>query len=324
MLSKFTKTIIALLFMLGSTSLVFAETTIRIASVSGPSHHHNEALNWFADKINKQKIGLNIKVLSGGQLGKSEREYIEGMQQGTIQMAQVSTGPMAGFIGEYDIFSLPYMFRDTEHFEKVLSGPVGAKFLGMLDSKDMKGLAWFDNGYRNMFNAKKPITKPSDMDGLKIRVMKSPLMVNTVNAMGGSATPMAYGELYSALKQGVLDGGENAAGNVLNDKFFEVSKYYSITQHFRPPGVVVMSKKTWNTLSTSQQKAITKAAVELQTYEIKLTTQVVGQALKDLEAKGMKINKVDVPAFAAAVKPVYKSYSDKYGSDMINAILNTK
>lgn len=324
MLSKFTKTIIALLFMLGSTSLVFAETTIRIASVSGPSHHHNKALNWFADKINKQKIGLNIKVLSGGQLGKSEREYIEGMQQGTIQMAQVSTGPMAGFVGEYDIFSLPYMFRDTEHFEKVLSGPVGAKFLGMLDFKGMKGLAWFDNGYRNMFNAKKPITKPSDMDGLKIRVMKSPLMVNTVNSMGGSATPMAYGELYSALKQGVLDGGENAAGNVLNDKFFEVSKYYSITQHFRPPGVVVMSKKTWNALSASQQKAITKAAAELQTYEIKLTTQVVDQALKDLEAKGMKINKVDVPAFAAAVKPVYKSYSDKYGSDMINAILNTK
>ena len=119
-----------------------------------------------------------------------------------------------------------------------------------------------------MFNGTKPVTEPSDMAGLKIRVMKSPLMVNTVNAMGGSATPMAYGELYTALKQGVLDGGENAAGNVLNDKFFEVSKYYSITQHFRPPGVVVMSMKTWNSLNGSQQKAISKAAASLQTYEI--------------------------------------------------------
>ena len=154
--------------------------------------------------------------------------------------------------------------------------------------------------------------------------MKSPLMVNTVNAMGGSATPMAYGELYSALKQGVLDGGENAAGNVLNDKFFEVSKYYSITQHFRPPGVVVMSKKTWNSLNDKQQKAITKAAAQLQEYEINLTTKIVDKAMKDLKSKGMVINKANVPAFAAAVKPVYKSYSDKYGSSMIDAILNTK
>ena len=324
MINKITKIFVTLFFILSSTATVFAETTIRIASVSGPSHHHNTALKWFADKINKQKIGLNIKVLSGGQLGNSEREYIEGMQQGSIQMAQVSTGPMAGFVGEYDIFSLPYMFRDTEHFEKVLSGPVGDKFLAMLDSKGMKGLAWFDNGYRNMFNNKKPVNEPSDMAGLKIRVMKSPLMVNTVNAMGGSATPMAYGELYSALKQGVLDGGENAAGNVLNDKFFEVSKYYSITQHFRPPGIVVMSKKTWNTLNASQQKAITKAAADLQSYEIKLTTKVVNQAMIDLKAQGMIVNKANVSAFAAAVKPVYKSYSDKYGSTMIDAILNTK
>jgi tripartite ATP-independent transporter DctP family solute receptor len=246
------------------------------------------------------------------------------MQQGTIQMAQVSTGPMAGFVGEFDIFSLPYMFRDTDHFKKVLSGPIGDKFLGMLDAKGMKGLAWFDNGYRNMFNGTKPINEPSDMAGLKIRVMKSPLMVNTVNAMGGSATPMAYGELYTALQQGVLDGGENAAGNVLNDKFFEVSKYYSITQHFRPPGVVAMSKKTWDSLNSKQKAAIEKAAAELQEYEIDLTTEVVNNAMKTLESKGMIVNKANVSAFAEAVKPVYASYSDKYGSGDIDAILNTK
>jgi tripartite ATP-independent transporter DctP family solute receptor len=298
--------------------------TIRIASVSGPAHHHNKALNWFADKVNKQNLGVTFKVLSGGQLGKSERAYIEGMQQGTIQMSQVSTGPMAGFVGEFDIFSLPYMFRDTDHFKKVLSGPIGDKFLGMLDAKGIKGLAWFDNGYRNMFNGTKPINEPSDMAGLKIRVMKSPLMVNTVNSMGGSATPMAYGELYTALQQGVLDGGENAAGNVLNDKFFEVSKYYSITQHFRPPGVVAMSKKTWDSLNNKQKSAIEKAAAELQEYEINLTTEVVKNAMKSLEGKGMIINQANVAAFAEAVKPVYKSYSDKYGSKDIESILGTK
>ena len=322
MINKISKVLLALLFVIGLQSA--NAQTIRIASVSGPDHHHNKALNWFADKVNKQNIGVTFKVLSGGQLGNSERAYIEGMQQGTIQMSQVSTGPMAGFVGEFDIFSLPYMFRDTNHFKKVLSGPIGDKFLGMLEPKGMIGLAWFDNGYRNMFNGKKPINEPSDMAGLKIRVMKSPLMVNTVNAMGGSATPMAYGELYTALQQGVLDGGENAAGNVLNDKFFEVSKYYSITQHFRPPGVVAMSKKTWDSLSNKQKAAIEKAAAELQEYEIDLTTEVVNNAMKTLESKGMIVNKANVSAFAEAVKPVYASYSDKYGSGDIDAILNTK
>ena len=179
MIKKITKIFVTILFLTSISSLSFAETTIRIASVSGPSHHHNTALNWFADKVNKQKIGVTFKVMSGGQLGKSERAYIEGMQQGSIQMAQVSTGPMAGFVGEFDIFSLPYMFRDTKHFKKVLGGPVGDEFMAMLESKGMKGLAWFDNGYRNMFNGTKPVTEPSDMAGLKIRVMKSPLMVNT-------------------------------------------------------------------------------------------------------------------------------------------------
>ena len=135
MKNKITKIFVTFLLILGFSNLSFAETTIRIASVSGPSHHHNTALNWFADKVNKQKIGVTFKVMSGGQLGKSERSYIEGMQQGSIQMSQVSTGPMAGFVGEFDIFSLPYMFRDTKHFKKVLSGPVGDKFLSMLDSK---------------------------------------------------------------------------------------------------------------------------------------------------------------------------------------------
>ena len=146
--------VVSFLLTLGLFNFSYAETTIRIASVSGPSHHHNVALNWFADKVNKQKIGVTFKVMAGGQLGKSERAYIEGIQQGSIQMAQVSTGPMAGFVGEFDIFSLPYMFRDTKHFKKVLGGPIGDKFLAMLDAKGMHGLAWFDNGYRNMFNGK--------------------------------------------------------------------------------------------------------------------------------------------------------------------------
>ena len=239
-------------------------------------------------------------------------------------MAQVSTGPIGSFIGEFDIFSLPYVFKNTDHFKKVLSGPIGQKYSKMLEKKGMVLIAWFDNGDRHVFNSKRPINKPSDLSGLKIRVIKSAVMVDTINAMGGSAVPMAYGELYTALQQGVLDGAENAAGNIFNDKFFEVSKFVSLTQHFRPPGVVVISKKTWDKLTDQQKKVILKEGAALQAYEIDLTTKIVEDSLKQLEQKGMKINKVDTNSFATAVKPVYNGYISKFGKQDLDAILNTK
>ena len=302
----------------------FAEDiTLRIASVTGPAHHHNVAMRWFADRVAKRNVGLELKVLDGAQLG-GERDYIEGMMLGSIEMAQVSTAPVSGFIPEFDLFSLPYVIRDTDHFKKVVSGPVGQKYFQLLEARGIKGLAWFDNGYRNVFNKVRPVRTPDDMKGLKIRVMESPLMVNTLNAMGGAATPMSYSELYTALQQGVLDGGENAAGNVLNDKFYEVSKYYSLTHHFRPPGVVAISMKSWDRLSDEQKKVLTEEAAALQDYEIELTGKVAAKAMEDLKAKGMEINEADVASFRARMEPVYKGFIDKFGSDLLDQVSATK
>lgn len=300
-----------------------ADTTIRVASVTGPSHHHNVSLRWFADRIASRDVGLNIEVLDGGQLG-GERDYIEGMMLGSIQMAQVSTAPVSGFIPEFDLFSLPYLIRDTEHFKAVVSGPVGEKFNELAEGRGLKILAWFDNGYRNVFNKVRPINTPEDLSGLKIRVMESPLMVNTVNAMGGSATPMSYSELYTALEQGVLDGGENAAGNVLNDKFYEVSGYFSLTQHFRPPGIVAISMGTWNGLSADQQAALMEEAAALQDYEIQLTSEVGAAAMEELKAKGMEINEADVASFRDRMGPVYEDFISKYGAELLEAVQNTQ
>ncbi|MFZ1813395.1 MAG: TRAP transporter substrate-binding protein [Rhizobiaceae bacterium] len=305
-----------------SISTLAADTTIRVASVTGPSHHHNVSLRWFADRIAARNAGLAIEVLDGGQLG-GERDYIEGMFLGSIQMAQVSTAPVAGFIPEFDLFSLPYLMRDTDHFKKVVSGPVGAKFSELAEARGMKIIAWFDNGYRNVFNKIRPIVTPEDMDGMKIRVMESALMVNTVNAMGGSATPMSYSELYTALEQGVLDGGENAAGNVLNDKFYEVSGYLSMTQHFRPPGIVAVSMQTWNALTPEQQAIMTEEAAALQEYEIKLTAEVGEAAINELKAKGMKVNEADVAAFRERMGPVYEDFTAKHGGELLEMVQNT-
>lgn len=300
-----------------------ADVTLRVASVTGPSHHHNVSLRWFADRVNARGVGLNIQVLDGAQLG-GERDYIEGMMLGSIQMAQVSTAPVSGFISEFDLFSLPYLIRDTDHFKKVVSGPVGAKYSKLFEARGVKVLAWFDNGYRNVFNKVRPVVTPEDMDGLKIRVMESPLMVNTLNAMGGAATPMSYSELYTALEQGVLDGGENAAGNVLNDKFYEVSSYLSLTQHFRPPGIVAISLKSWDGLSDEQKAVLEEEAVALQDYEIQLTEEVGQAAITELQAKGMKINEADVAAFRERMAPVYSDFTAKHGSDLLQQVQQTK
>ncbi|MDE0113455.1 MAG: TRAP transporter substrate-binding protein [Albidovulum sp.] len=299
-----------------------ADMTIRVASVTGPSHHHNVALRWFADRVAAQDAGLSIEVLDGAQLG-GERDYIEGMMLGSIQMAQVSTAPVSGFIPEFDLFSLPYLIRDTEHFKNVVTGPIGEKFSELAEGRGLKILAWFDNGYRNVFNKVRPVVTPDDMDGLKIRVMESPLMVNTLNAMGGSATPMSYSELYTALEQGVLDGGENAAGNVLNDKFYEVTGYFSMTQHFRPPGIVAISLGTWNGLSAEQQAVLVEEAAALQDYEIQLTEEVGAAALEELKAKGMMINEADVAAFRERMGPVYEDFISKHGGELLEMIQNT-
>jgi tripartite ATP-independent transporter DctP family solute receptor len=299
------------------------DVTIRVASVTGPSHHHNVALRWFAERVAARDVGLNVEVLDGAQLG-GERDYIEGMMLGSIQMAQVSTAPVSGFVPEFDLFSLPYLIRDTDHFTKVVSGPVGDKFGELIEARGIKILAWFDNGYRNVFNKVRPIVTPEDMDGLKIRVMESPLMVNTLNAMGGSATPMSYAELYTALEQGVLDGGENAAGNVLNDKFYEVSGYFSMTQHFRPPGIVAISKATWDGLSAQQQAVLSEEAEALQAYEIELTEEVGQAAIEELKAKGMEINEADVSAFRDRMGPVYADFTEKHGADLLEQVQNTQ
>jgi TRAP-type C4-dicarboxylate transport system substrate-binding protein len=142
--------------------------------------------------------------------------------------------------------------------------------------------------------------------------------------MGGSATPMSYSELYTALEQGVLDGGENAAGNVLNDKFYEVSGYLSMTQHFRPPGIVAISTQTWNGLTPEQQAAMTEEAAALQDYEIKLTAEVGEAAIKELKAKGMKVNEANVAAFRERMGPVYKDFTDKHGGELLELVQNTK
>ena len=323
---KFTLITLLAAFVLASAfyaRAVRAEETItlRIASVSGPAHTHNKVMREWAKKVKEETNGrLIIRVLDSAQLG-GERDYIEGMQLGNIEMAQVSTGPISGFIPQFMVCALPYVFQDYDQIKRVVNGPIGQKLFELLEQKGIKGLTWFTNGFRSVFNREKPIQGPDDLKGMKIRVMESPLMVGTLNAMGASATPMAYGELYTALQQGVMDGAENAPGNMLNDKFYEVCKYYTLTEHFAPPGVVAISMKTYNKLPEDLQEYLVKSAAWLGDYEMAEDQKVQAAALEELEKKGVTINKVDKAPFMEGVKPVLEEFSEEIGPEIMGLVM---
>jgi tripartite ATP-independent transporter DctP family solute receptor len=293
---------------------------LRLASVSGPAHLHNVVMKEWAQKVKSETNGrLVIIVLDGAQLG-GEREYIEGMKLGTIDMAQVSTGPISSFVPQFMVCALPYVFQDYDQIAATLEGPLGQKLFELLKKENIIGLTWFTNGFRSVFNGKRPIHTPEDLKGLKIRVMESPLMVGTLNSMGASATPMAYGELYTALQQGVMDGAENAPGNVLNDKFYEVSKYFSVTEHFAPPGVVAISNAAFSNLPEDLQKFLLKSAEELGKTERAADREAQVKFLEELKAKGVAINKVDKAAFTKAVQPVIEKFSSEIGEDVMKLL----
>ncbi|MBC7240260.1 MAG: DctP family TRAP transporter solute-binding subunit, partial [Chloroflexi bacterium] len=183
-------------------------------------------------------------VFPSSQLGE-QRDALEGMKVGTLEMAMVAAGPLGQFVPQVDVLNLPYMFRGLDHLHKALDGDAGKKLISYIDQAGYEFLFWMDAGTRNVINNKRPIYKPEDLKGLKIRVMPSKIMVDTLNLMGAIATPMGQGEVYSALQQGVIDGWENNPPTLLTLKLYEVSKYFSWTRHFCVPDVVLMSKKVF-------------------------------------------------------------------------------
>lgn len=284
--------------------------TIRIAIVSSDSHLHNAVLNeWAKEAAEKTNGRLILKVMGSSQLG-GERDYVEGMQLGNIEMAQVSSAAVNGFLNDFSLLSFPYFFNDYAEMEKVFNGPMGEALFQELEEIDIKGLTWFSNGFRNVYTKSTPVTTPADMKGLKIRVMESDVMIATLNAMGGSGTPMAYGELYAAIQQGVMDGAENALGNIYSDGYYEICKNVSLTEHFAPPGVVAISKKSFDSLPSDLQEYLTESAVRFGKIERERDEKLQEEMKTKLEEKGVEINEVDKQSFIDATASIYTEYSE--------------
>nr|WP_246110755.1 TRAP transporter substrate-binding protein [Thermosediminibacter litoriperuensis] len=278
----------------------------------------------FARIVEEKTNGrIKIEVYAGGQLG-DEKSVIEAVQMGGIDFARVNAQPLSDFAKPLRVLSLPYLFDNEEHLWKVLDGQIGEELLDTLKEANMIGLAYYDSGARSFYNNKREVKTPADLKGLKIRVQQSELMVSLVEALGASATPMPYGEVYSALQTGVIDGAENNWPSYYSTSHYEVAKYYTLDNHTRTPEVVIASKALWDKLSDEDKKIIKEAARASEEVQKKAWKEYEQRAIEAVKAKGNIITEVtDLKPWQDAVKPLYDKFGAEY-KDLIERIKAAK
>ena len=267
---------------------------------------------------------ISIQMFPTMQLG-GEKEMIEQAQVGALQIARISVGAMGPVVDDLNVFNLPFVFRDEAHMRKVIDGPIGQELLERISASPASrliALGWMDAGTRNVY-AKKAVTAPADLKGMKIRMMGNPLFVDTMNAMGGNGVAMGFNELYSALQTGVVDGAENNPPTLLAQNHYTVSKVYSLTGHLIIPEIFVFSKRTWDALSKEDQALLKKDSREAQAEQRRLWDTYSGEAETKLKAAGVQFVVADKAAFYKATQPVRDKYGSKYAA-LIKRIEDTK
>jgi len=282
-------------------------------------HPVHKAMVFMAEKVKEKSAGrMRVEVFPSEQLG-NEKECIEALQLGYLAMTKTSSAPMEGFVSQMQVFGIPYLFRDAEHLWKVLNGPIGKKLLLAGESKRLRGLCYYDAGARS-FYAKKEINQPSDLAGMKIRVQNSIMSMKMVQAMGGSPTPIPWGELYTSLDQGVVDGAENNSPSFRTSRHYEVCKYYSLDEHTCLPDILVISTRVWRGLSSEQQRILQEAVDESVAYQRKIWAEAEEQDLKTVQAEGVKIIRPDKGPFRESVRPVWEEFKGTEIGELIQQI----
>ncbi|EGO63843.1 TRAP transporter substrate-binding protein [Acetonema longum] len=270
----------------------------------------------FAELVLERSKGrIKIDVFPAAQLGE-EKSVIEQVQLGAIEFTRVSSSPLAEFNKQFGVYSLPYIFDNDEHVWNFLNGEYGQKMLDNLEKSKLKGLAYYSSGSRS-FYTKKPVKSVADLQGLKIRVQQSKVNMDLISALGASATPMPYGEVFSGLQTGVIDGAENNSPSYLTANHFQAVKNFILDGHQRVPEVLMISKVTWDKLSEEDRKLIKQAAMDSVATQRDLWDKFEKESMDKLKAAGVTITEVtDVKPWQAAVKPVIDKYSADYKDDL--------
>lgn len=284
---------------------------LKLAHVLDPSHPVHKGMVYLAEKVNEYSNGqMRIDIYPSGQLG-SEREYIESLQIGSLDMTKVSSAVLENFVPSMAVFSLPYVFRSEAHRWKVYNGPIGKKMLLDGESVWLRGLCFYETGSRNFYLRDKAVYTPEDLRGLKIRVMQSYWSIRAINALGASATPIAFGELYTALQQGVVDGAENNAPTLFQSRHYEACKYYTLDEHSAPSDVLLISTHSWNRLTPQQQDWLQKAVDASVLYQQSLWGEATQSALDQMAAEGVTIIHPEKELFRQKVQPLYDELKAK-------------
>ena len=298
----------------------------RSAEVHPADYPTTQAVTYMGKLLGEQSRGrLGVKVFPSGALG-TEKDNVEQLRLGALDMMRINVGPLNAVVPETLVTVLPFVFRSTEHMRKVLDGPIGDEILASMGSQGLVGLAFYDSGARSFYSAKKPIRTLADMKGLKIRVQQSDLFVAMIEALGANPTPMPYGEVYTALKTGIVDAAENNWPSYESSRHFEAAKYYTQTEHSLAPEVLVFSKKIWDTLAPADQAMIRKVAKESVPYMRKLWDEREVKSRKVVEAAGTQVIPIaNKQEFIDAMRPVYAKFaSDPKLADLVKRIQATK
>jgi tripartite ATP-independent transporter DctP family solute receptor len=313
-----------LTLLLSSCGLDNTQTVLKLAHTLDQQHSVHLAME-FMDKRLRELSGetMRIDIYPSGQLG-SERELIELLQIGSLAMTKVSASPMEGFVPELKIFNIPYVFRDEDHFWKVLQSELGRELLIAGESARLRGLGYFDAGSRSFYINDKPIHTPQDLRGLKIRVQNSQTAIRMVNALGGAATPVSWGELYTALQQGVVNGAENNPPSFYLSKHYEVSKYYTLDEHTYVPDMLLIGSPVWKKLNAQQQAWLQQAVDEAIVLQRQLWQESTRESLAAVEAAGVQVIYPDKQLFIDAVQPLHASYQGTEVGELLAKIAQIK
>jgi len=291
------------------------------------THPVHQGMEFMAKQVEEQSGGtLRVEIFPNEQLG-NEKECIEALQLGYLAMTKTSSGPMEAFVPKIKIFGMPYLFRDSEHFWNVCLGPIGKELLEAgAETKRLKGLCYYDAGARS-FYAKQAINSPADLSKegktLKIRVQNSPMSKEMVSTMGGSPTPISWGELYTSLDAGVVDAAENNPPSFQLSRHYEICKFYILDEHVMLPDMLIISTRVWDRLSEEHQVILQQAVDDSVTYQRKLWAEAEKKALEIVEAAGVKIIRPDKESFRQAVKPMWEKHEEMLG-DLARRIKEVK
>jgi tripartite ATP-independent transporter DctP family solute receptor len=299
--------------------------TIKLAHTGSETHQYHIASEIFKKELEaKSNNTLKVEIFPNAKLG-SEKDAVEGVMNGTIDMSVLSAdSSMANVVPEMNVFGIPFLFENEEHVYKVLDGEIGKGLLKKADEKGMKGLGFWEIGFRNMTTKEKAINTPQDMAGLKMRVQPAPVWQEFMKSLGANPTPVPFNELYSALEQGVVDGQENPIATIMSMKFYEVQKQVALTKHTYSPGAVIMSSKMYDSLSDEQKKWVEEAVQKAAQEQRKVLAEKEAQSIEELKKNGVNITEPDRSAFAEVTKDVSKAVADKVPAELIEQIKSAK